>query len=64
MFWYRFLPGCSFEVVKKMNLLIPIRNISLARDNTHFLVCLQDGKLIVIGVEASWRHKYHVLSRD
>ncbi|RMX38939.1 hypothetical protein pdam_00016423 [Pocillopora damicornis] len=43
----------GFEVVKKMNLLIPIRNISLARDNTHFLVCLQDGKLIVIGVEAS-----------
>ena len=54
---------CSFQVVKKMNLLVPIRSVSLARDNTHIFVCLQDGKLIVIGVERSWCHlviKYHV----
>jgi len=43
----------SFQVVKKMSLLVPIRSVSLARDNTHIFVCLQDGKLIVIGVERS-----------
>ncbi|KAL9958919.1 hypothetical protein ACROYT_G035996 [Oculina patagonica] len=41
----------SFQVVKKMNLLVPIRSVSLARDNTHIFVCLQDGKLIVIAVD-------------
>lgn len=40
----------NFQVVEKMKLLVPIRNVSMARDNTHILVCLQDGKLIVIGV--------------
>ena len=44
---------CSFEVLKKMKLLVPIRSVSLARGNTHIFVCLQDGKLIVIGVESS-----------
>ena len=43
----------SFQVVKKMNLLVPIRAVSLARDSTHIFVCLQDGKLIVIAVDGS-----------
>ena len=55
---------CSFQVIKKMNLLVPIRSVSLARGNTHIFVCLQDGKLIVIGVESSWRQPRHRMSRD
>ena len=43
----------SFQVVKKMNLLVPVLSVSLARDSTHFFVCLQDGKLIIIAVESS-----------
>ncbi|XP_068687514.1 neurobeachin-like protein 1 [Montipora foliosa] len=43
----------SFQVVLKMNLVVPIRSVSLARDSTHLFVCLQDGKLIVITVDNS-----------
>lgn len=42
----------SFQVVKKMNLLLPIRSVSLARDGTHFFVCLEDGKLIIIAAQS------------
>ena len=47
-----------------MNLQVPIRSVSLARGNTHIFVCLQDGKLIVIGVESSWRQPRHRMSGD
>ena len=35
-----------------MNLRLPIRSVSLARDGTHFFVCLEDGKLIIIAAES------------
>ena len=57
-----------------MKLLVPIRSVSLARDSTQLFVCLQDGKLIVIAVDNSWRQQipqlirplyvYHVIGNE